>query len=54
MVTPRTVEIKGSEVDRVNEHKYLGVVMDDKLKCTSHVKYVEGRLKPRLYCLPNR
>ena len=51
MATPSMVDINGSEVERVNEYKYSRVVMDDKLKWTSYVKYVEGRPKPTLYCL---
>ena len=41
MATPSMVDINGSEVERVNEYKYSRVVMDDKLKWTSYVKYVD-------------
>ena len=45
------ITIKGSEVERVEEYTYLGVIIDNNLKFGKEIHSVEKRLKPRLYCL---
>ena len=32
----------GSEIEKVNEYKYLGLIIDSKLKWKSHVRLIEG------------
>jgi hypothetical protein len=39
MLVPNAVVIKEVEVERVNEYKYLGVVLDNKLKFENHIRY---------------
>ena len=45
-VSSAPITIKGSEVERVEEYKYLGVIIDNNLKFNKHVQRVEKRLKP--------
>ena len=49
--TPDSVVLKGSDVERVSEYKYLGIVMDDKLSWHPHVDFLVKRLNIRMYCL---
>ena len=48
---PNPVIIDGSEVQRTDHYKYLGVVMDNKLCWKQHVDYICKKLNSRLYCL---
>ena len=48
---PDPVIIDGSEVNRSDHYKYLGVVMDDKLCWKFPVDYLCKKLNSRLYCL---
>ena len=43
---PQLVDIKGSSVARVDTHKYLGIVLNNKLSWGDHVD-----LNSRMYCL---
>src|SRR5436190_3364379 len=36
-------------IDRVNAYKYLGVIIDNRLTWSSHVQYVNGRLRKLIY-----
>ena len=48
---PNPVIIDGSEVQRTDHYKYLGVIMDNKLCWKQHVDYICKKLNSRLYCL---
>ena len=39
------VELESQDIARKNEHKYLGVILDSKLNCQSHVR--EAVIKAR-------
>ena len=45
------VRINGVEVERVDAHRYLGVVFDSKLKFHDNTNDVLKRVQSRLYCL---
>ena len=45
------IMIKGSEVQRVQSYKYLGVLMDDKLDWHLHIDSVVKKLHKRMCCL---
>ena len=49
--SPTPISIKNCHVQRVNEYKYLGVIIDDKLSWSSQIDKIVTSLKPRLYCL---
>ena len=49
--SPTPISIKNCDVQRVNEYKYLGVIIDDKLSWSSQIDKIVTSLKPRLYCL---
>ena len=49
--SPEKVTIKGLEVDRVETHKYLGVVFDEKLSFSGNTEAVIKKANSRLYCL---
>ena len=48
---PAKIIIDGSEVERVNEYKYLGVIFDNKLSFCKNVKEIIKKVNSRLYCL---
>ena len=48
---PTPITIKGSEVARVEQYKYLGVTIDHKLNWHDHVDSVIKKLNSRMYCL---
>ena len=43
--------INDSEVQRTNNYKYLGVVIDDNLMWHDHINHLYKKLNPRLFCL---
>ena len=45
------LEIDGVKVERVNEFKYLGVIVDDKLNFKSNTSYVQKKCQSRIFCL---
>ena len=40
-----TIKINGTKIKCVKECKYLGVIIDDELKLTSHIEFVLQKLK---------
>ena len=49
--SPASISIKDCVVERVNEYKYLGVIIDDKLCWSNQIDRIVTSMKPRLYCL---
>ena len=47
-VTNFSIYVSGSLIERVSEFKYLGVVLDESLSWTAHVKYVLGKAGKRV------
>ena len=45
------VIINGSVIDRVNECKYLGIIIDEKLCLKSHVEVVNRKMQKRMYLI---
>lgn len=43
--------IDGKKVERVNEYKYLGTILDNKLSFDSNTTAIEKKCRPRIYCL---
>ncbi len=39
---------QGSQVTSVSEYKYLGIIIDNKLRFGSHIKYLSKKLKKNL------
>ncbi len=39
---------QGSQVTSVSEYKYLGIIIDNKLRFSSHIKYLSKKLKKKL------
>ena len=50
-VTPDPIIIKGVEVERVESHKYLGAMFDNKLNWSVNTSEIMKKLNTRLYCL---
>ena len=48
---PKPVYIKGEAVERVETHKYLGVVFDSKLNWKENVNSVLKKVNTKIYCL---
>lgn len=38
------IQIDGTDIERVNENKLLGVIIDDKLSWKSHINHVHNKL----------
>ena len=47
-VTNFSIHVSGSLIERVSEFKYLGVVLDESLSWTAHVKYILGKAGKRV------
>ena len=47
-VTNFSIYVSGSLIERVSEFKYLGVVLDESLSWTAHVKYILGKAGKRV------
>ena len=45
------IMINNSAVQRTNNYKYLGVVIDDNLMWHDHINHLCKKLNPRLFCL---
>jgi len=43
--------INGEKVERVNEYKYLGTIVDNKLTFNSNTQAIHKKCQSRLYCL---
>ena len=43
--------IEGSQVERVEQYKYLGTIIDDKLNFDSNTLAIQKKCQPRLYCI---
>ena len=50
MTVPDLV-IDGVKVERVNEHKYLGTVLDEKLNFTANTGFIHSKCQSRMYFL---
>ena len=48
---PVPVELKGSDVERVQTYKYLGVVIDNTLSWSQNTDVIMKKLNTRMYCL---
>ena len=48
---PNTIKISNTDVQRVNETKFLGLNIDDKLSFRPHIKQTEGKISRGLYAL---
>ena len=42
-----SIAIDGKALNRVSEHKYLGVVLDASLTCNADVDYLIGKVRKR-------
>ena len=49
--TPDPVLIKGTEVERVDVHKYLGVIFDNRLSFRQNSDTILKKVQSRMYCL---
>jgi len=38
------IQVDGVDIERVNENKFLGVIIDDKISWKSHTKHVYNKL----------
>ena len=47
-VTNFSIYVSGSLIERVSEFKYLGVLLDESLSWTAHVKYILGKAGKRV------
>ena len=47
----QNIFINGEKVDRVENYKYLGVTVDDKLKWSEHVNTIQQKINKRMYFL---
>ena len=45
------LSINGTEVDRGEEYKYLGTVLDNKLNFTANTNFIYRKCVSRFYCL---
>ena len=45
------LSINGTDVNRVEEYKYLGTILDNKLNFTANTKFIYRKCQSRLYCL---
>lgn len=45
------ITISGSKLDLVDQYKYLGVILDDRLSFTKHINYLISLINHRLYIL---
>jgi uncharacterized protein YunC (DUF1805 family) len=43
-----TPKINGIEIERVDCYKYLGLIIDEKLKWTEHIKYIKKKINPMI------
>ena len=48
---PEQIVIKDAKVERVETHKYLGVIFDNRLNFSANTEAIMKRVTPRLYCL---
>jgi hypothetical protein len=48
---PYPLMVKGCEVERVKNAKYLGLVLDEKLKFDEHIAYIKSKISPFLAML---
>ncbi len=42
---------QGSQVTSVSEYKYLGIIIDNKLRFSSHIKYLSKKIKEEVRVL---
>ena len=47
------LSIDGVPIERVTELRFLGVVLDDKLKWKSHIEYVRKKMVKNIYISGN-
>ena len=50
-IVPDPIIIKKTKIERVDTYKYLGLVIDNRLKFDAHVDSVVKKLNSRIYCL---
>ena len=43
--------IEGMKVERVDEYKYLGTVLDNKFTCTPNTDFIHKKCQQGMYCL---
>ena len=43
-ISPKCVTLNGEIVDKVRTFKFVGVIIDDKLRWTDHVLYIKTKL----------
>lgn len=43
-----TLKISNTDIHRVNQIKYLGIIIDDKLKFDEHLKYIDAKLSTKI------
>ena len=48
---PYQIRIKDARVERVEKHKYLGVIFDNKLSFSANTEAIIKKVSPRMYCL---
>ena len=47
----RPLVIKDEVVEQVSEYKYLGIIVDDKLRWSNHIEYTLSKVNKRMYFL---
>ncbi len=40
-----SINMNGSTIDKVTSYKYLGIILDDRLKCQDHITHMLNKLK---------
>ena len=48
---PAPVFIKGNEMERVDEHRYLGITFENELNFEPNTRDIIKKVQPRMYCL---
>ena len=50
-ITTRDFEFTGTVVERVESYKYLGIMLDNKLRFDKYINYLCGKIYPKLKML---
>lgn len=42
------IKINGTEIEKVSENKFLGIIIDDKLNWKPHIKYIQNKISKNI------